>query len=64
MAKKLTQEVSEIKTTLFNAFLKEQKFLIDFKKYKYKPKFGFGGHTECFNKEIYDVMFKPTEDIV
>ncbi|MBC8427591.1 MAG: GIY-YIG nuclease family protein [Proteobacteria bacterium] len=56
--------ISEIKITLYNAFLKERKFLIDFKEYKYKPKLYFGGHTECFNKEIYNIMFKPTEDIV
>ena len=56
--------ISEIKTTLYNAFLEEQNFLKNYKEYKYIPHYKFGGHTECFNKEIYNKMFKPTEDIV
>lgn len=51
------QLVSEINTTLYNAILKEQKFINDFKEYKYLPIVKFKGWTECFRKEIYNVMF-------
>jgi hypothetical protein len=49
--------ISEVNTTLYDAILKEQKFLDDFKNYRYKPFKKFKGWTECFRKEIYDVMF-------
>ena len=48
---------NNLETTLYDAFQKEQKFIIDFKEYKYTPKIKFGGYTECFSKEIYNVMF-------
>jgi hypothetical protein len=51
------QLISEINTTLYEAFLKEQSFTRMFKEYKYIPKHKFGGYTECFSKEIYNVMF-------
>ena len=51
------QLISEVNTTLYDAWLKEQEFINNFKEYKYIPKFKFAGHTECFNKEIYNIMF-------
>ncbi|MBC8427402.1 MAG: hypothetical protein H8D97_00775 [Proteobacteria bacterium] len=49
--------ISEIKTTLYDAFLKEQKFIEDFKEFKYIPNIKFYGWTECFDKNIYSVLF-------
>ncbi len=49
--------ISEVKTTLYNAFIQEQKFIEKFKNYKYEPSIKFDGYTECFKKEIYNVMF-------
>ena len=52
-----TDLIKNVNTTLYNAWILEQKFINDFRKYKYVPQYKFGGWTECFSKEIYNVMF-------
>lgn len=49
--------ISEVKTDMLDAYKKENQFKLNFNKYKYLPKQTFSGHTECFKKEIYKVMF-------
>ena len=49
--------ISEVKMCIRDAYLEEQNFKKNFVKYKYSPKTKIAGHTECFNKEIYNVMF-------
>ena len=50
-------KVSIVKTTLLKAKIEEHKFLLNFSNFKYIPNVKFGGHTECFRKEILNVMF-------
>jgi hypothetical protein len=50
--------VSILETNIIDAREKEQKFLVDFSRYKYEPEIRFPGHTECFNNNIYNKMFK------
>ena len=50
--------ISIIDMKLYDAFLSEQKFKIDFQQYMYTPKIKFDGYTECFKPEIYNIMFK------
>ena len=49
--------ISEVETTMLDAYKKEAKFKLDFCKYKYIPRQNFSGWTECFKSEIYNVMF-------
>lgn len=42
---------------LKSAVQEEQSFLSNFKKYKYIPSQKFNGYTECFQPEIYNIMF-------
>lgn len=37
---------------LYEAFIKEQKLIVEFAKYKYKPIIKFDGWTECFYANI------------
>ena len=49
--------ISSVNATLLRAKEQEIEFLKSFHNYKYIPKIKFGGYTECFKEEIYDVMF-------
>ncbi len=49
-----------VKTTLYNAFIQEQQFKINFRKFQYIPLVKFQGWTECFKTEIYDIMFNSS----
>jgi hypothetical protein len=49
--------LKELQLPLYNAFLTEQQFLKDYKIYKYRPKIKFGGHTECFSYDLYNILF-------
>ena len=53
------EEVKVIEGTHLWVAEQEDKFIETFKDYQYTPKLKFGGHTECFKKEIYNIMF-PT----
>lgn len=46
--------ISTINTTLYDAFIKEQKFIKEYSHIQYTPTTNYGGHTECFqyNNEI------------
>jgi predicted nucleic acid-binding Zn-ribbon protein len=48
-----TKLISKIKTTLYEAFQKEQQFLKDYKQFRYIPQIKFNGHTECFSSGIF-----------
>jgi hypothetical protein len=52
------EEIDVIESTHLWVAIEEDKFLNNFKNYQYAPKIKFGGYTECFKEEIYDVMFK------
>ena len=52
-----TELISEVNMSLYDAWKEEQEFLKKFKTYKYVPNYKFGGYTECFKKEIYNIMF-------
>ncbi len=58
------EKISELRTTLYDAFREEQAFLKKFIQFRYTPKIKFGGWTECFRKEIYNIMFPKVDDIV
>jgi hypothetical protein len=49
--------ISQLQTSLYDAFCKEQQFLKDWNKYKYEPTIKFGGHTECFVPQLYSSLF-------
>jgi hypothetical protein len=51
------KQIRVLNTTLLDAKIKESEFLNNFRQYKYEPNFKFGGHTECFRQEIYNIMF-------
>ena len=53
----IIEEIDVIESTHLWVAEQEEKFINSFKKYKYKPKNKFGGWTECFKEEIYNVMF-------
>jgi hypothetical protein len=53
----IIEEVSLINSTHLWVAEQEDKFLNNFKKYKYEPLTSFPGHTECFKKEVYRLMF-------
>jgi hypothetical protein len=46
--------LKEYHTNLYNACILEAIILEENKKHKYEPKAIFGGHTECFNKNILE----------
>ena len=51
-------EIIDIKKmTVLEARIEEDNFKLNFSKFKYNPIVKFGGHTECFSKDIYNVMF-------
>ena len=52
------KNVDVIELPLIEAKKKEIEFINNFKEYKYSPLIKFPGHTECFKKEIYNIMFK------
>ena len=54
------QIIDIVKTTLYEAFIKEQKFKIDFMTFQYIPINKFQGWTECFRPEIYNIMFNKS----
>jgi ribosomal protein S27E len=49
--------ISVIKATHLWVAIEENKFITNFKQYRYIPKNKFGGYTECFSKDIYNIMF-------
>lgn len=46
--------LAEHHTTLFNAYVTEQRILSQLKSYKKAPQIKFGGHTECLSLEAYN----------
>ncbi len=54
--------IIEYKTTLFDAFVKEQKLLVDLHEYKFFSNYKFNGYTECF--KISDDIINIFENIL
>lgn len=49
--------ISRVDTTLFEALSYEETFKKNYSNFRYIPTISFGGHTECFSKEIYKELF-------
>jgi hypothetical protein len=53
-----TELIRDLKTTLYNAFIKEQEVIKYYRHLRYIPKEKFGGYTECFKPEICGLLLK------
>jgi hypothetical protein len=57
--------IAFVEMGLLDARNEEVKFQENFSQYKYNPKVYFQGHTECFNSDIFNVLFpNRVKDIV